>query len=218
MRGGGGLAWTHAPRQLRLRCGPIRRVLELLLPCVCVCVCSISRGALHGSRCRRLVAAALRQTTEAQTDSQFWEAAIARSLDGEAQTEAQQLAPTADTFLDASAQTEDDPFADTVPIESSPEPTRPVQQTRRAIRRMSFRDSDEGQNQLIWDFVQRGIAIPAMPPVAGNDAWPVLRVATSSSRRLAEGQPYWAFLEPSRGAAPNSRRVRPRRGPPFHTF
>ena len=57
-----------------------------------------------------------------------------------------------------------------------------------------------------------------MPPVAGNDAWPVLRVATSSSRRLAEGQPYLAFLEPSRGAVPNSRRVRPCRGPPFTLF
>ena len=57
--------------------------------------------------------------------------------------------PTADTFLDASAQTDDDPVADTVPTDSSPEPTRPAQQIRRAIRPMSFWDSDEGQNQLI---------------------------------------------------------------------
>ena len=89
---------------------------------------------MHDSRCRRLLAAAFWQSTEAQTDSQVWEAAIARSLDAEAQTEPQQPAPTADTVLDASAQTEDDRFADTVPIESSPEPTRPAQQLRRAIR------------------------------------------------------------------------------------
>ena len=64
----------------------------------------------------------------------------------------------------------DDPVADAEPADSSPEPTRPAQQIRRAIRPMSFRDSDEGQNRLIWDRLQRGVAIPAMPPVARNDA------------------------------------------------
>ena len=52
----------------------------------CCRACSMTCGVLHGSRCRRLVAAAFRQTTEAQTDSQLWEAAIARSMDAEAQT------------------------------------------------------------------------------------------------------------------------------------
>ena len=51
--------------------------------------CSFSGGKVHDSRCLKLVAAAFRRSTEAQTDSQVSEAAIARSVDAEAQTEPQ---------------------------------------------------------------------------------------------------------------------------------
>ena len=145
----------------------------------CCRACSISRGALHGSRCRRVIAAALPQTTEAQTDSQLCEAATARSLDAEAQTEAQQLPPTADTCRGASAQTEDDSYADTVSdAESSSEPTRPVPQPRRTVRPGTWWYIEEGQNYLILDFLERRIAIPAMPRVAGNDAWHIWTTET----------------------------------------
>ena len=77
----------------------------------------------------------------------------------------------------------------------------------RTVRPGTWWDTELGQNFVIWDFVERRIAIPAMPRVAGNDAWPTLRVATKSSRRHPSGHQYWALLEPSRGAAHNSRRV-----------
>ena len=120
-------------------------------------------------------------------------------------TDGHDVVEWADTRLDASAQTE-------------PEQMWPVQQSRRTIRPLSFWDSHEGQTQLLWALVQQRVSIPAMPRVALNDAWPVLRIATRSSRRLIEFQPYWAFLAPSRGAEPNSRRVRARRGQLFHAF
>ena len=59
--------------------------------------CSFTFVKMHSSRCHRLVAAAFRQNTGAQTDLQVCDAATARSLDAEAQTEAQQPALTADT-------------------------------------------------------------------------------------------------------------------------
>ena len=103
-----------------------------------------------------------------------------------------------DTRLDASVQTEPEPM--------------------RSVRPLSFWDSHEGQTELLWALVQRRVEIPAMPRVARNDALPVLRVATKSSRRKIQFQPYWAFLARSRGAEPNSGRVRARREPLFHAF
>ena len=121
-------------------------------------------------------------------------------IDAAVQTEPLQLRPVAATVVDAVAQTQ----------RVSLEPT------------MAWYDTEEGQVHLLLDLFRRGIAIPARPVVDGDDPRPVLRLAPRATRRYAEGQPYWAFPEHARGAAPNSRRDRrrrePLREPPFHAF
>ena len=139
-------------------------------------------------------------------------------IDAAARTEPLQLRPVAATVVDAVAQTQ----------RFSPAPTMAMERFRGAvcamtwyISAMAWYDTEEGQVHLLLDLIRRGIAIPASPVVDGDDLGPVLRLAPGASRRYAEGQPYWAFLESARGAALNSRRDRRRREPLrmlFHAF
>ena len=95
--------------------------------------------------------------------------ALSRPPKHEAKSEAQQQAPIAATCFDATAQTEDG--------------------SRELPCLISWWDSEAGQHQLIRNLVRRGIAIPPIPLVAGDDPKPVLRVAKISSRRRAKCQP-----------------------------
>ena len=60
--------------------------------------------------------------------------------------------------------------------------------------------SDKGQNQLIWDFVQRGIAIPSLP---------LMTVVVAAFGDIDAAVYLVTLNEGARGAAPNSRRARP---------
>ena len=59
----------------------------------------------------------------------------------------------------------------------------------------------------MWALVRQGVLIPGMPPVAPGDALPVLRIATRTTRRKIQFQPFWHFPASSRGAAPNWRQA-----------
>ena len=84
---------------------------------------------------------------------------------------------------------------------------------------MAWYDAEEGQYDLLRYLFHRGSAIPARPLFDRDAGRPVLRLALKTTRRYAEGEPYWEFPKHARGAAPNSRREPRCRGPHvFHAF